>query len=188
MKRQILTTIGCVVASVATARQQTIPLLPPPTHADTEVTTNLPCAFDHPAMKEVNFTVAADGTTSNNVEVNVGTDRDGDGELSFDEGEFTVEWVCGEWFVRGAGSGIGDWGLGIGNGETGTVSFVTYGPDTNGFVTAVLTIPIRRQKSNLGWLFSPTWNMVRVTKRGIDEPMERVTLGTRVSGTLLLVR
>ena len=79
---------------------------------------------------------------------------------------------------------IRDWGLGIGNG----VSFVTYGPDTNGFVTAVLTIPIRRHKANPDWFYDPTWNMVRVTKRGIDEPMERVTVATKVAGFQILVR
>ena len=112
----------------------------------------------------------------------IGTDKDGDGELSFDEEGFTIEWVCGLWIIGGNGE------EGIGNGETGTVSFVTYGPDTNGFVTAVLTVPIRRQKSNPGWLYDPTWNMVRVTKRGIDEPMERVTVATRVAGTAILVK
>ena len=63
-----------------------------------------------------------------------------------------------------------------------------YGPDTNGFVTTVLTIPISRHKANPGWLYDPTWNMVRVTKRGIDEPMERVTVATRVVGFRILVR
>ena len=185
MKRLILTTIGCVIATLAIARQQTMPLLSRSTHADTEVTTNVSCQIDAPSIKETRVEFALQGTPSNNVESVIGTDKDGDGELSFDEEGLKVEWVCGEWFVR---SGIGDWGLGIGNGETGTVSFVTYGPDTNGFVTAVLTIPIRRHKANPDWFYNPTWNMVRVTKRGIDEPMERVTVATKVAGFQIIVR
>ena len=182
MKRLILTTIGCVAASIAIARQQTMPLLQQSTHADTEMTTNVSCRIDAPSTKELRVEVAVIGTPSNNIESVIGTDKDGDGELSFDEEGITVEWVCGEWFVRGIG------GEAIGGGETGTVSFVTYGPDTNGFVTAVLTIPIRRHKANPGWLYDPTWNVVRVTKRGVDEPMERVTVATRVAGFQIFVR
>ena len=180
--KKLLLTVGCLVAGVTMAWQQTLALLPPPTHADTEETTNVPCRIDAPSTKELRVEVAVHGTLSNNVESTIGTDRNGDGKLSFDEEGVTVEWVCGEFFVRGIGGEI------IGNCETGTVSFVTYGPDTNGFVTAVLTVPIRRQKSNPGWLYDPTWNMVRVTKRGTDEPMERVTVATRVAGTAILVK
>ena len=182
MKRLILTTIGCVIASIAIARQQTMPVLPPPTHADTEVSTNVPCQIDALSIKEARLEFALHGTPSNNVESTIGPDRNGDGKLSFDEEGLKVEWVCGEFFVRGIGGVI------IGNCETGTVSFVTYGPDTNGFVTAVLTIPIRRHKANPDWFYDPTWNMVRVTKRGIDEPMERVTVATKVAGFQIIVR
>ena len=178
MKRLILTTIGCVIASIAIARQQTMPVLPPPTHADTEVSTNVPCQIDALSIKEARLEFALHGTPSNNVESTIGADKDGDGELSFDEEGLTVEWACGEWVV----SGNGEEGIGTG------ASFVTEGPDTNGFVTAVLTIPIRRHKSNPGWLYDPTWNMVRVTKRGIDEPMERVTVATKVAGFQIIVR
>ena len=180
--KKLLLTVGCLVAGVTMARQQNLALLPPPTHADTEVSTNVLCQIDALSIKEARLEFALHGTPSNNVESTIGPDRNGDGKLSFDEEGVTVEWVCGEFFVRGIGGEI------IGNCETGTVSFVTYGPDTNGFVTAVLTIPIRRQKSNPGWLYDPTWNMVRVTKRGTDEPMERVSIGTRVAGTAILVK
>ena len=179
--KKLLLTVGCLVAGVTMARQQTLALLPPPTHADTEVSTNVSCQIDAPSIKEARLEFALHGTPSNNVESVIGTDRNGDGELSFDEEGIKVEWVCGEFFVR---SGSGDWGLGSGNG----VSFVTYGPDTNGFVTAVLTIPIRRHKANPDWLYDPAWNMVRVTKRGIDEPMERVTVATKVAGFQIIVR
>ena len=180
--KKLLLTVGCLVAGVTMARQQTLALLPPPTHADTEVSTNVPCQIDAPSIKEARLEFALHGTPSNNVESTIGPDRNGDGKLSFDEEGITVEWVCGEFFVRGIGGEI------IGNCETGTVSFVTYGPDTNGFMTAVLTIPIRRHKANPDWFYDPTWNMVRVTKRGIDEPMERVTVATKVAGFQIIVR
>ena len=176
--KKLLLTVGCLVAGVTMARQQTLALLAPSTQADTEVTTNVSCQIDAPSTKEFRVEVALIGTPSNNVESVIGTDKDGDGELSFDEEGLTVEWACGEWVV----SGNGEEGIGTG------ASFVTEGPDTNGFVTAVLTIPIRRHKAKPGWLYDPTWNMVRVTKRGIDEPMERVTVATKTSGTMLIIR
>ena len=82
--------------------------------------------------------------------------------------------------------GVGNGEEGIGNEEHAPI--VTSEPNTNGFVTAEVVVPIRRQRSNPDWLFDPTWNMVRVTKRGVDEPTERVSIGTRVAGTAILVR
>ena len=106
--KKLLLTVGCLVAGVTMARQQTLALLPPPTHADTEVSTNVPCRIDAPSTKELRVEVALIGTPSNNVESMIGADKDGDGELSFDEEGLTVEWACGEWVV----SGNGEEGLG----------------------------------------------------------------------------
>ena len=41
-------------------------------------------------------------TPSNNVEVAIGCDANGDGHLSLDESGLTVGYDCGEWFVRSA--------------------------------------------------------------------------------------
>ena len=40
------------------------------------------------------------GTPSNNVEIALGRDADGDGELSFDEAAVRLGWDCGVFFVE----------------------------------------------------------------------------------------
>ena len=185
MLKQILITVVCLAACVAEARSFTPAQLPPPIHADAEVSTNVSFTFEQQSLKEYRLTVGFVPTPSNNVEVVLGKDADGDGDLSFQEEGLIMGCECGEWFAR---SGIGDWGLGIGNCETGTVSFVTYGPDTNGYVTAVVDVSIRRHKSDPGWLYDRTWNTMRITLRGVDEAEECINLWTRVSGTLILIK
>ena len=64
--------------------------MPAPTFADTEVTTNIPFAVSFDTMSRVNFTLSLDASPTNGAEVAIGTDADGDGNLSLDEADFTV--------------------------------------------------------------------------------------------------
>ena len=124
--KKLLLTVGCLVAGVTMARQRNLAQLAPSQFADTEVSTNVPCALDLPSLKEYRIGLGLVGTPSNNVEVALGHDADGDGVLSLDEAAISLAWDCGEWSIGGNRE------EGIGNG----VSFVTSGPDTNGVVTA----------------------------------------------------
>ena len=65
---------------------------------------------------------------------------------------------------------------------------MTSGPDTNGFVVAEIAVAVSNHKAKPAWLYDRTWNLVGVTRRGVDDPEERVSLYTRVAGTLILVR
>ena len=155
------------------ARQQTLALLPPPTHADTEVTTNVPCKLDMPSLKKASLSVSLAGTPSNNVEVALGNDADQDGRISLDEQALLMSFDCGEWSVSGPG---------------GAIEPTASGTNTNGVTWAELEVDIRKHKSNPRWLFDETWNLVRVTRRGVDDPQERVAVGTRVEGLIIMVK
>ena len=180
--KKLLLTVGCLVAGVTMARQQNLARPAPSQFADTGVSTNVPCALDLPSLKEYRLSLGLVGTPSNNVEVALGHDADGDGVLSLDEAAISLAWDCGEWMTRG----IGDQGLGIG--EEGQVPFVTSGPDTNGFVVAEIAVAVSNHKAKPAWLYDRTWNLVRVTRRGVDDPEERVSLYTRVVGLMILVK
>ena len=78
--------------------------LPAPTFADTEVTTNIPFAVSFDAMSRVNFTLSLDASPTNGAEEAIGTDADGDGNLSLDEADFTVGYRCGKGYRRDAGA------------------------------------------------------------------------------------
>ena len=75
---------------LATAFCAAVELLPAPPLADTEVTTNIPFAVSFDTMSRVNFTLSLDSSPTNGAEVAIGTDADGDGNLSLDEADFTV--------------------------------------------------------------------------------------------------
>lgn len=177
--KKLLLTVGCLVAGVTMARQRNLAQLAPSPYADTEIATNVPCALNLPSLKEYRIGLGLVGTPSNNVEVALGHDADGDGALSLDEQAVWLAWDCGEWTARG----IRDRGLGIGD-----VPLMTSGPDTNGVVSASVDVAVSNHKSKPAWLYDQNWNLVRVTRRGVDDPEERVSLYTRVAGTLILVR
>ena len=176
--KKLLLTVGCLVAGVTMARQQNLARPAPSQFADTEVSTNVPCALDLPSLKEYRIGLGLVGTPSNNVEVALGHDANGDGELSLDEAAISLAWDCGEWIIGGNGEEE------IGNG----VSFVTSEPDTNGFVVAEIAVAVSNHKAKPAWLYDRTWDLVRVTRRGVDDPEERVSLYTRVAGLMILVK
>ena len=76
--------------------------LPEAVFPDTEVSTNFPLAGGAAANRKLVFTLELQASPSNNVEVAIGCDADGDGHLSLDETGLTVGYDCGEWFVRSA--------------------------------------------------------------------------------------
>ena len=166
--------IGCLVAvGPAQAGKLRPARLAPPEHADTEVTTNVTCDLNLPSLKRYRLALGLVGTPSNNVEVALGNDADHDGTLSLDERALWFKWDCGAWSAGGVG---------------GTFEPVTGGPDTNGVVWAAVEVDVRRHRSNPRWLYSDTWNLMRVTRRGVEAPLERVFLRTETSGTLISIR
>ena len=78
----------------------TVEPLPTSEYADTEVSTNIAFVVDRSMMTRIEFTVALDATPTNNVEVAIGTDADGDGDLSVEEAAYTFGYDCGSWFCR----------------------------------------------------------------------------------------
>lgn len=74
--------------------------LPSAEFADTEVSTNIAFAVERPAMTRIEFMVALDATPTNNVEVAIGTDENGDGNLSVEESAYAFGYDCGTWFCR----------------------------------------------------------------------------------------
>ena len=78
----------------------TVEPLPHGEYADTEVSTNIAFVVERPAMTRIEFTVSLDATPTNNVEVAIGTDANGDGNLAVEESAYAFGWDCGTWFVR----------------------------------------------------------------------------------------
>ena len=166
--------IGCLAAAgAAEAREQHMAQIAPSQYADSESMTNRTWNLNLPSLKQWSTSIELVGTSSNNLEFAIGHDANRDGRLSFDERSWWIAWDCGEW---------------VAGGLVGAFEPVTGGPDTNCVVWAHVAVDVRRHKSNPPWMYSETWDLVEVTRRGVDDPQERIVFGTKTSGTLLILR
>ena len=145
----------------------TVESLPQSEFADTEVSTNIAFAVERPAMTRIEFTVALDATPTNNVEVAIGTDANGDGNLGVEEAAHVFGWDCGKWFARSAGlEGLGGLGglEGLGGGRVEK------------------TFVLKKRQ------LDTAWNLVKVTRRGCGATCELVEAKGRKPGLKLEVR
>ena len=144
--------------------------LPQSEFADTEVSTNIAFAVERPAMTRIEFTVSLDATPTNNVEVAIGTDANGDGSLAVEESAYVFGYDCGTWFARSAGL------EGLGSLEClGSLEGLGGGRVEKTFVLK------RRQ-------LDTAWNLVKVTRRGCGAVCELVEANGRKPGFKLEVR
>ena len=142
----------------------TVEQLPQSEFADTEVSTNIAFVVERPAMTRIEFAVALDATPTNNVEVAIGTDANGDGNLSVEESVHVFGYDCGTWFARSAGLE----GLGSLEGSGG------------GRVEKTFVLKKRQ--------LDTAWNLVKVTRRGWGSTCELVEAKGRKPGLKLEVR
>ena len=119
MKRHMLFLVFALVAAmpICAARAARISALPSPepgAYADTESSTNVVLAVDRAKLFSLGFTIELSPSTTNCLEIALGADSDGDGELSPEESDVLFGYDCGEWFMRngdgaevsGAASGV----------------------------------------------------------------------------------
>ena len=145
----------------------TVEPMPPCAYADTEVSTNIAFVVDRARMTRIEFSVALDATPTNNVEVAIGTDANGDGNLAPEEAAYVFGYDCGKWFTRvGELSDCSDCSIVRLNGE--------------GRVERSFVLKMRK--------LDTAWNLVKVTRRGCGEACELVTVDGRKPGFKLEVR
>ena len=161
MKHSLTAVLLALSTSVAAASRMSVDALPEPVRPLAEVETNVAFSVGMPGENLWRLSIELDTTTSNCVEVVIGTDADGDGALGIDEGEFSVGWSCGEWFWRDRlGGGTGrvagaevarrlDWTLRLTEEKTARS---VVGNVFSGSVDPTC--------------FNPAWNMIRVVSRG----------------------
>ena len=147
--------VNVPIASVFAVDVGTLPMAD---FADTEVSTNVVIDVSAEAPRRLRFSLELEASPSNNVEVAVGCDVDGDGCLSLDESALTVGYDCGEWFVRSSA-------------KDSVVSSVV--SDSGTFRR---TYEIRSRNVD------PNWNLVKVTRRGLAASNESVSVEFVESG------
>ena len=157
--------VVCVVLlSAWAAFAVEVAALPDAAFPDTEVSTNFTIAVGAVANRKLVFALELQASPSNNVEVAIGCDADGDGHLSLDESGLTVGYDCGEWFVRSAAK------------DAVTFAVVS---DAGTF---------RRVYEVRSRQIDPSWNLVKVTRRGLGVSNESVTVSFVESGFGLTIK
>ena len=152
----------------------TVESLPQSEFADTEVSTNMAFVVERPAMTRIEFTVALDATPTNNVEVAIGTDANGDGNLAVEEAAYVFGYDCGSWFERSQSKSeveVEQWNPNL----HCTTTTPDYGLSSHTFILK------KRQ-------LDTAWNLVKVTRRGCGAACELVEAKGRKPGFKLEVR
>ena len=183
----------------------TVSELPPSEFADTEVSTNVCFAIDRATMTRVEFVVSLNATPTNNVEVAIGTDANGDGNLSVEEAAYVFGYDCGVWFKRSQSKSrvevdsksksrveveernLSTCAFGLEEEEnhhssTSTSNFDYSGTSTSNFDFTSHTFVLKSRK------LDTSWNLVKVTRRGCGASCELVKAEGRKPGLILEVR
>ena len=198
MKTDIILNMKLLMAMVLSfpmaAFAVTVTPLPQSEFADTEVSTNIAFAVERPAMTRIEFTVALDATPTNNVEVAIGTDANGDGNLSVEEAAYVFGYDCGKWFKRSQSeSEVEQWNLssfltsdeGVAStlgGQPERESTIHCSPSTSAFVSSSHTFVLKKRQ------LDAAWNLVKVTRRGCGAVFELVEAKGRKPGLKLEVQ
>ena len=183
--------LGLTMAATASP---SVPVsLPPVAHADTETTTNVAFAAGMPSSGRFVLSLACAATPSNNVQVAFGTDANANGVLDLEETELLTGWDCGAWFVQN--------GFDAPRQRTGAEP-----PDAAGsFAWEVRLspsgVPVRASFLGNGapvldevstarptWLYSRSWNMLRLTGRGLDASGESFEVSILSDGFTIILR
>ena len=177
--------LAAAVPFIVSARTIVVPPVPAPELADTEVSTNIPFSASDRRFREMEMRFALDGgAASNCIQVAFGRDADGDGVLGADEAETLFGWRNGRYFAENMPGGfrVEEAAPDGGTSRVFTVGFrlskgrgLRHFTATNETGVAVFT---NFSASAQGWLYSPEWNMMRVTRRGPGVPAEWFTVET----------
>ena len=141
-----------------------VAVLPPSAFPDTEVSTNFTFVVGEDGGRRLVFSLEFQATPTNNVEVAIGHDENGDGHLSIEETALAVGYDCGEWFVRSAAN------------------------DSVAYSAAATLGVFRRTYEVRSRNVDPLWNLLKVTRRGLGVTNENVGVELKPQGFGLTIR
>lgn len=175
--------------------QHTLPNLQPADKIDTEVSLDYAFNRHRQDARSFNFVLSFNGTASNNVEVALGRDGDGDGKLSFVETEMRIGWDCGRYFVERTRTGEMFIETDVGtNGSARTLSWEVRLNKESYPSAFSATTEVGEAFDGLGvdgapyWIYRPNWNLMRLTARGTDVQDEHFTVDVQYNYFRLILR
>ena len=157
IRKHSLGTVLAVLGTSALAAMQSLPLPPASGYVDTESSTNILFAGFNDLTRFMNVRTEVFTSLASCVQVAVGTDNNGNGDLTVDETDLVLGYDCGTCFIRDERNGH-EW--------TEDVSNLLSG-DFIGHVFSALAAPrydgVHQEN---GMVFSREWNLMKVTTRG----------------------
>ena len=161
------------------AKQISVSPLPVSPYADTEVSTNIVFNRHRSDVKEFELKFTLDCSPSNCIQVALGTDADGDGDLSFAETGAVYGWRNGRYFIEDVVAGKRYEHSISADERTGTQVFSINMHTTRDYLPKAFLANIDGVSvfTNLSttvptWLYQPKWNLMRITRRGISTSSE----------------
>lgn len=171
MRASVVVVAVMLLAGSAPAKEAFIGEQPVSTSLGTEVSTNVPFNVSRNDTKTFTVEMEQNGGVSNNVQVAFGQDLDGDGDLAPDESDLVLGWRRGSCFIEDV------------EGEERRFADSTEGVSRVSLEMTVKTDDVFRPRraaftnelgecfSDLGvpeYLFKTNWNLLKVTRRGVD--------------------
>ena len=179
----------CTLASFA----RELPPLPEPAFADTEVTAHHPLVLPPANVNGLNLEIAFSGTPSNNVEIALGRDEDGDGELSFDEAGVRLGWDCGVYFVERVATGERFEETSVDSDDAvrllrGNCAVKRRALRSLSVATEAGAAFADLTASPPSWLYDANWNLMRLTARGAGVRDARFAVEVATAGISVILR
>ena len=145
---------------------------------DTEVSTNAAFAVGGPDNRYLTFELELYATPSNNVQVAFGRDADGDGDLALEETGLVLAWRGGRYCVENVPESERIVEASVS--ESGTTRFLqmrvmtdrVLEPRAASFMSEAGPCFADLSDSAPDWLYRPDWNLLKVTRRGVDSSSE----------------
>ncbi len=165
----------------------------PPVFADTECSVDIPFAAARPYARNFGFSIEADLSPSNSLEVAFGCDSDEDGALGVFERKFRFAWDAGEWIMGGAdfanvshdvpatveGEKIISWRIRLSrSGESERLAIKENGEP----LFAVLEGAVPE------YAYDPLWDMVHITARGTHSDDAQLRLECSPDGLFIFIK
>ena len=181
-------------AVTSSALSHQLPLMPETTRLDTEVSTNVAFNAYRNDARIFGVSMAFTGTSSNCVQVAFGRDADHDGNLSAEETRLLLGWRGGSYFIEDA----------AGQNRLVEPTVDAEHTDRRFVLSAKLnahSVPVQVSVSNEcgacfavlsendpSWIFNRNWNLMKVTRRGVEAASESVDVECRYSFFRIVIR
>ena len=191
--RSLLTILVAAAGMQASAWTLSVPTMPVSPFADTEVSTNIPINKADISYSDLNFRF--DGTPTNNLELEFGTDVNTNGVLEAEEVESRFGWRAGRYFIENTLTGDMFDGDALNSSQSFSVDLhleVRYssqqmrkvevsGVNASDFGALVSNVPP-------AWIWRREWNLMRATRRGTEPPSDWIEYSASHRGFAIRLR